>query len=111
MQGFLLAEVNDRTVGMVGIEKFDSVGLLRSLVVDRSGRNRGVGGKLVAALENRAIAAGVRDLWLLTIDADRYFLRLGYEVMDRSLAPESIRLTAEFSSLCPGDAVLMRKQL
>lgn len=111
MQDFFLAEVDDRLAGMIGIENLGSVGLLRSLVVHRDDRGSGVGTKLVAALEAHAAEAGIDALWLLTIDADRYFSRLGYEVMDRSRAPEAIRLTAEFSSLCPGDAALMRKIL
>jgi len=111
MQNFLLAEANDRTVGMVGIESFGDVGLLRSLVVHRSNRGTGVGWKLVIALESQAVDAGINDLWLLTIDADGYFSHLGYETKDRSDAPDAIRETAEFSNLCPGDAVLMRKCL
>ena len=111
MQNFLVALADDRPVGVIGFEQFDTVGLLRSLVVDQSARSGGIGRQLVAALETRASESGVTELWLLTIDADRYFSRLGYEMMDRSAAPESIRRTAEFSNLCPGDAVLMRKTL
>lgn len=111
MQDFLMAEVDDRLAGIIGVENLGSVGLLRSLVVHRYDRGSGVGAKLVAALEHQAADAGISALWLLTIDADRYFSSLGYEVMDRNRAPEAIRLTAEFSSLCPGDAALMRKIL
>jgi amino-acid N-acetyltransferase len=108
---FLVASLNGVAVGMVGLEHFGTVGLLRSLVVEPSGRARGVGRQLVAALEDAARAAGVRELWLLTIDADRYFERLGYLRRGRDAAPDAIRATAEFSGLCPGDAVLMHKQL
>jgi len=54
---------------------------------------------------------GVDELWLLTIDADAFFVSLGYETRERSEAPEAIRNTEEFSGLCPEDAVLMSKQL
>ena len=111
MQDFLLTLVNESPVGMIGLEKFGNVGLLRSLVVDPSVRSAGIGARLGTALESRATAMGVTELWLLTIGADAYFANLGYLVMDRSSAPEVIRGTSEFSSLCPGDAVLMRKSL
>ena len=111
MQNFLLALAGEAPVGMIGIEKFGKVGLLRSLVVDPSARRRGIGALLVAALESMAAKLGIRELWLLTIDADPYFSRLGYSVTDRSHVPDVIRRTSEFSSLCPGDAVLMRKCL
>jgi len=111
MQGFLVALESDRPVGMIGLEQFGNIGLLRSLVVDRSVRSAGIGRSLVDALETRARELGVSELWLLTIDAARYFAALGYVDVDRDEAPDSIRNTSEFSTLCPGDAVLMRKCL
>ena len=58
-----------------------------------------------------AVDSNMAELWLLTIDADAWFARLGYEAQQRELAPAEIRETDEFSKLCPGDAVLMRKIL
>jgi len=65
----------------------------------------------VAALESQAASQGIRELWLLTIDADAWFEKLGYGARQRDQAPEAITRTAEFASLCPGDAVLMQKTL
>jgi len=79
--------------------------------VDPSVRSSGVGAQLVSALEVQAKKHGVNELWLLTIDADRYFTKLHYGKRERSEAPVEIQCTAEFSSLCPGDAVLMSKRL
>ena len=113
LEKFLVAETGessgDGIAGLIGIELFGEVGLLRSLVVADSHRRKGIGDTLVAALENAARGEGVRDLWLLTIDADPYFERLGFTAKSRDVAPEQIRSTREFSELCPGDAVLMRK--
>jgi len=111
MKSFLVAVADDTPVGMIGLEQFGSAGLLRSLVVDPTARSGGIGAALVVALESKATALGVAELWLLTIDADPYFSRLDYVAMNRSEAPHVIRNTAEFSSLCPGDAALMRKYL
>ncbi|MDH3432223.1 MAG: arsenic resistance N-acetyltransferase ArsN2 [Gammaproteobacteria bacterium] len=111
MQQFLVASVDDRPVGMIGLEPFGKTGLLRSLIVARNSRRNGLGKALVDALETRASRLGVTELWLLTIDAERYFLRLGYAIVDRAKAPPEIQATQEYSSLCPGDTVLMRKYL
>ena len=106
------AAVKDgRIVGVIGVEDFGEVGLLRSLVVAADARAARLGRDLVAALEDDVCEKGMRELWLLTIDADAWFQRLGYVVRDRSDAPAAIRSTAEFSDLCPGDAVLMSKKL
>ena len=110
MQNFLIASVDAAPVGMIGLEQFGAVGLLRSLVVADGCRSAGVGRQLVTALEAMAVAAGVNELWLLTIDADAYFKARGYTLRERSEAPMAIQQTPEYSSLCPGDAFLMSKR-
>ena len=111
MDAFIVATQGGKPVGMIGIEKFAKVGLLRSLIVDTACRGVGLGGRLVAALESSARSEHIDELWLLTIDADAFFTRYGYVVVERDQSPEAIRNTAEFSTLCPGDAVLMCKHL
>lgn len=111
MNDFLIAETGAGPVGAIGLEQYAGDGLLRSLIVDSGARAGGIGRQLVAALEKLAASRRVTDLWLLTTDADRYFGALGYAVMGRDDAPEAIRGTVEFSKLCPGDAVLMKKRL
>lgn len=108
---FMLAESDGLTVGLVGVQVFDKIGLLRSLIVASSARGAGLGSKLLAAIEVAARNAGLEELWLLTIDAENYFLRHEFEISPRDRAPERIRSTAEFRDLCPGDAHLMRKTL
>ena len=70
-----------------------------------------MGGKLVAALETAARAVGIRELWLLTIDAEKFFIRHGYDVVTRDAVPDAIRLSEEFAELCPDSAYLMLKDL
>ncbi len=101
----------EEITGAIGVERYGRVGLLRSLVVAGHARQARLGQALVSSLETDLRQEGIQELWLLTIDADGYFARLGYETCDRSDAPEAIRMTREFSGLCPGDAVLMKKSL
>lgn len=111
MRRFLVMTGAGEPLGMIGLECFDEIGLLRSLVVEPTARSAGVGRELVAALEQDARREGVTELWLLTIDAEEWFEKLGYASSLRDAAPGAIRNTPEFSGLCPGDAVLMRKAL
>lgn len=108
---FLVATIDNRIAGLVGLEHFGNRGLLRSLVIAPAFRGQGLGRRLVASLEARAAAAGVREMWLLTIDADGWFESIDYTRCDRNVAPEAIASTEEFTSLCPGSAVLMKKSL
>ena len=105
------AECDEAIQGVIGIESFGDAALLRSLVIAEPARGKGVGQLLVSALEVASAETGVAEMWLLTIDADGWFSRLGYKVRDRAGAPASIRETREFSGLCPDDAVLMSKKL
>ena len=111
MADFFVAARGGSLAGAIGVEAFSRVGLLRSLVVHPESRAAGLGRLLVAALEAHARGRGLTELWLLTIDAERYFRARGYTSTQRSEAPPSIRDTAEFSRLCPGTAVVMRKSL
>ena len=81
LAGFLVAEQDATMVGLIGVEVFGTAGLLRSLVVAEAARKDGLGGRLVAALETSAQAAGIAELWLLTIDAERFFERHGFRVI------------------------------
>ena len=75
---FLVASLGGVVAGVIGLEAFSGIGLLRSLVTRADVRNAGIGRRLVAALEVRARRQGLQELWLLTTDADHYFETLGY---------------------------------
>ncbi|QLD88096.1 GNAT family N-acetyltransferase [Natronomonas salina] len=108
---FVAARSENTVVGAGGLELYESVGLLRSLVVDESARGQGLGSTLCDELEERAKAAGVDTLYLLTTTAEDFFRRRGYERIDRDAAPSEIRGTTEFRDLCPTSATCMVKEL
>lgn len=100
-----------RLVGVVGIEVYGSVGLLRSLAVAPTHRNAGLGDSLVSNAEAWAAKQGVKTLYLLTTTAAAFFARRGYEAVPRSEAPAAIAATAQFSDLCPASSTFMHKVL
>jgi len=104
-------EAEGSLIGVVGMERFGTRALLRSLAVAPSYQQRGMGRQLVARLEREAQADGVEQLVLLTETAERFFRAIGYEVIDRRHVPEEIKQSAEFRSLCPASAVCMSKSL
>ena len=97
--------------GIVGLEVFGSVALLRSLAVAEKARGLGCGKALVASAEKYAKDKGVHELYLLTTTAESFFARLGYSCADRNTAPQQIKRTKEFSDLCPDSAAFMVKKL
>jgi amino-acid N-acetyltransferase len=101
----------DAPKGVVGLEIYGSVALLRSLAVAKSARGRGCGRTLVDAAERYAKTRGTKEIFLLTTTAKSLFESLGYEVAPRDSAPDAIKATSEFSSVCPASATFMRKAL
>lgn len=97
--------------GIVGLELYDQVGLLRSLLVRERRRARGLGSALVTHAEGVARANGVLALYLLTTTAEHFFRRRGYERVSRESAPADIQRTSEFSETCPASSAVMVKWL
>ena len=97
--------------GIVGLELYESVALLRSLAVISKCRGRGCGTALVAQAELFARSRGAREIYLLTTAAERFFERLRYARVLREAAPVAIQRTQEFSALCPSNSAFMVKRL
>jgi amino-acid N-acetyltransferase len=97
--------------GVIGLEVYGNVALLRSLAVLVKHRGAGVGKRLVVHAEKHALAQAVRTIYLLTTTADNFFSKLGYSSVSRDQAPSVIRGTAEFSTLCPSTSIFMIKRL
>lgn len=108
---FVVADDGQGPVGVIGLQAFGEVGLLRSAAVAPAARGAGLGAQLVARLEARARALGIRTLYLLTNDAQGFFARCGYAEACRDTAPAAIRGTAQFGSSCCCGATLMRREL
>ncbi len=111
MQTFLYEGDRSNPGGIIGLEVFGSVALLRSLVVGHNSRNLGVGRALLDAAERQAKKHGVSELYLLTETAAPFFETTGYVPFERNQVPDPIAVTVEFSSLCPGTATCMMKRL
>lgn len=111
MQHFVACGAPQDPAGVVGLEVYGPLALLRSLAVAASHRGSGLGRTLVAVAEAHAQSCGVQELYVLTTTAERFFERMGYERTERDAAPAAIRGTSEFTSLCPASAAFMRKRL
>jgi amino-acid N-acetyltransferase len=108
---FWVVEDEQSVYGVVGMQRFGTCALLRSLAVAPAHQKCGIGRRLVGQLERDAQSDGIEQLVLLTETAETFFRAIGYEVTDRNYVPEEIKRTAEFRSLCPASAVCMTKSL
>jgi amino-acid N-acetyltransferase len=95
--------------GAVGLELFGNHGLLRSLVVDKNYRRTGIAGRLVERVIRRSLKLKLKALFLLTTTADNYFEKKLFKEIARNEVPDEIKLSKEFSSICPSTAIVMHR--
>lgn len=107
----LVARAGNRIVGCAAVELYDDGALLRSVAVDAEYRGAGVGGELTRAALRIAERSGVEAVYLQTIDAEQFFPRFGFTVIDRADLPPAVRSSWQFASGCCSSAVVMRKVL
>jgi N-acetylglutamate synthase-like GNAT family acetyltransferase len=111
VERFWIAEEDGILAGVAGLEDYGDVGLLRSVAVAPSHQSHGVGAALVDAVLEDAGNRGVREVYLLTTTADRYFRKLGFVATSRSSAPATLLASVEFRGACPESAVLMHRTI
>lgn len=104
---FLLAESYGGVIGCIGLEIYSDAALLRSLAVLVDDRHKGIGRQLCEEVFEYARRLQVKRIYLLTESAGDFFRKLGFEQIERTLAPESVQSTTEFRSLCPSTATCM----
>ena len=111
LDNFLLAFDGMKVIGVIGIERYDHFGLLRSLVVSKDHRNQNIASSLVEALEQYARLDGIDSIYLLSETAPRFFEKKGYGVVERGNVPALVQASSEFSYVCPQSAIVMYKKL
>jgi len=111
VDAFLVAEHGGTIHGLVGLERYGDVALLRSLVVHERARGTGVGAELVHAIEALAQRDNVDSLVLLTTTAAEWFPRFGFVRTTREAVPVAVTASVEFQGACPASAIVMQKRL
>jgi N-acetylglutamate synthase-like GNAT family acetyltransferase len=108
---FLVADAGDGLAGAIGLERYGSGALLRSAVVRPGDQGTGIGAALVRAALDRARDGGLREIYLLTTTAERWFPRFGFAPIEREQVPDALRASVEFREACPASAAVMRMRI
>lgn len=107
----LVAGEGQAIVGGIALELYGGEALLRSAVVDEAYRGIGLGQHLTQAALDLAGKLGVKEMYLLTETAGKFFPRFGFKPVNRSEVPDSVQESVEFRSACPVSALVMRLSL
>lgn len=99
---------NFELIGIIGLEQFGELGLLRSLVVFEKYRNKGYGKNICYNLLDYAKNKQIKEIYLLTVTAKNFFEKIGFNLVKRKHVPDEIKNTSEFSLFCPNSAACMK---
>ena len=100
-----------RILGIAGLETWGRQGLLRSVVVADARRNEGIGRSLVRRVTEEARERGVRELYLITETAPRFFEKLGFRPLERKRVEGEVLNSVEFKGACAETAPVMLLRL
>jgi amino-acid N-acetyltransferase len=101
----------DSMIGTIGLEAFNTEGLLRSVCIDAARQSKGLGTIILKKFEEKISQTGIQNLYLLTTTAKDFFEKNNYHIISRDTVPAAIKQTAEFTSVCPSSAIVMQKEL
>lgn len=110
---FLLAFAGDgRLLATCGWEELGDEVLLRSVAVAEDARGGGTGTRLVREALRRLDGAGHARVTLVTMDADGFFARMGFGIVERESLPAPIRGSVEYRlHECRGGRWMVRRRV
>jgi amino-acid N-acetyltransferase len=107
----MVAKAGRKIVGVIGVEIYGQVGLLRSLCVDQAYRGQGIARTLNSEILVYAHMRGIDRLYLFTWDAEKFASKLGFHKIDKKRIPRSIRSAWQFRRLSPYPVICMMKKI
>lgn len=107
ISNFFVAESGNTIICVGGFESCGSLALLRSFAVKQTHKSQGIAEEIFNLVKTKAINSGIKQFYLLTTTANKYFERLGFSACNRDEAPKSIKATKQFNELCPAAATVM----
>ncbi len=90
LQCFNVAELDGSVVGCCALEiVWSDLAEIKSLAVDETNREKGIGRMLVAAAAEQAAALGVPRVFALTLEPE-FFLKSGFEIVEKETLPMKV---------------------
>jgi amino-acid N-acetyltransferase len=108
---FFVATEGTAIVAGIGMEHFGKAALLRSMFTTPAWRNRGLASMLTDTLLQYARQEGAQSIYIVTTTAEKYFLKKGFEPIERSSVDKLVLQSAEFNGLCPSTATIMWRRI
>ncbi len=102
---------NEISIGCFGLEQIGTKGLLRSVALLPQYHHCGLGVQMTKMAMDRARLLGITELFLFTLDKEKFFTTMGFAPVSKDQLPPEIISTREFQELCPDSAISMKTAL
>ncbi len=90
LQAFTVAEADGSVVGCCALEViWSNLAEVKSLAVDQTKKEKGIGRMLVTAAIEQAVRLGVPKVFALTLEPD-FFEKLGFEKVEKETLPMKV---------------------
>ena len=90
LQCFTVTELDGSVVGCCALEIiWSDLAEIKSLAVDETKKEKGIGRMLVAAAAEQAAALGVPRVFALTLEPE-FFLKSGFEIVEKETMPMKV---------------------
>ena len=107
---FLVAQ-DEKIIGVIGSEFRGNNVMLRSLAISQKVRKRGIGTALMKHSLEKARAAGMEEVYILTNTAEKFAARLGFYQIKRSEIPMDLLESSALNQFCPSSSTCMKLEL
>lgn len=107
---FLVAQ-EEKIIGVIGSEFKGNNVMLRSLAISPEVRKRGIGMALMKHSLEKARAAGMEEVYILTNTAEKFASRLGFYQIKRSEIPVDLMESSALNQFCPSSSTCMKLEL
>jgi amino-acid N-acetyltransferase len=111
LKSFIVAKAAEKVVGVIGVEVYGRVGLLRSLCVAQAYRGQGIARMLNSEILAYAHMRKMERLYMFTLSAEKFASKLGFHKVDKRQIPKSIRSSWQFRSFRPYPVVCMMTEI
>lgn len=111
LENYIVASLEQEIIGVVGVEIYDNIGLLRSLAVKSGFQGKAIGKELFSRIMAFAHNQHMNELYMFTSTSEIFFAKRGFHKIDRDTVPETLKESIEFKNLCPESAICMKLQL
>jgi len=103
----LVAQAQEGIIGSAALEIYGRAALLRSVAVAPAFQGQGLGHRLTRAALKLATEKSIIHLYLLTETAGEFFLKFGFQPIERADVPPAVQNSVEFTTACPASALAM----